>query len=339
MLDLTGCKSLTLLPDFPSHCGIRRLSLRWCSRIQELPDSIGNLERLETFDLAGTSVSSLPGAFGNIKKLENLDISFCMSLSSLPTSFAGLSHLKSLHMFRCGIVKLNQGFGELRSLVNLDMAECSQFTELSPDFGKLVSLEELILKNCKEFSMLPQGFENLKNLLKLDLEGCALVQLPDAFGGLGSLTRLNSAYSRIQAVPLSVSYLDKTEQLRLDHCFLLTKVSGLPGALKSIPGQLRVLDVGECFQLEVLRDLGELHHLEKLILCNCINLKEIHGVDRLSSLTSLNLSGCCKLSNSNVPGLSECKSLQRLYLSGSKVHISPNDLEVCRFFSWRIDSP
>ncbi|EFJ08302.1 hypothetical protein SELMODRAFT_429055 [Selaginella moellendorffii] len=111
----------------------------------------------------------------------------------------------------------------LTTIKHVELSKISDLTELSPDFGKLVSLEELILKNCKEFSMLPQGFENLKNLLKLDLEGCALVQLPHAFGGLGSLKRLNIAYSRIQAVPLSISYLDKTEQLRLDHCFLLTK--------------------------------------------------------------------------------------------------------------------
>ena len=79
------------------------------NRLKSLPDSIGNLIKLEKLNLSGNRLTSLPDSIGNLTNLKRLDLSR-NKLRSLPDSIGNLTSLESL----------NLEINKLRSLPNLE---------------------------------------------------------------------------------------------------------------------------------------------------------------------------------------------------------------------------
>ncbi|MDJ0516045.1 MAG: COR domain-containing protein, partial [Trichodesmium sp. MO_231.B1] len=67
------------------------------NQLKNLPESIGNLTKLEHLDLTGNQLKNLPESIGNLTKLEHLDLSF-NELTSLPKSITKLTNLTGLYL-------------------------------------------------------------------------------------------------------------------------------------------------------------------------------------------------------------------------------------------------
>lgn len=87
------------------------------SRLNKLPDWIGELTELWIIDIRGNAVSVIPDSLCNLTKLYKLDISYNKAISELPKNIGNLSSLKELNISNTGITSLPE------SIYALDLNE------------------------------------------------------------------------------------------------------------------------------------------------------------------------------------------------------------------------
>ncbi|KAI9071234.1 hypothetical protein K1719_046797 [Acacia pycnantha] len=69
---------------YPSVSHLRKLTLGGCEQLNELPESIGSLFSLQSLDLRGSNIESLPASIKHLLNLEHINLSNCRRLCSLP---------------------------------------------------------------------------------------------------------------------------------------------------------------------------------------------------------------------------------------------------------------
>ena len=125
--------------------------------MRKLPDSIGNLTSLQSLNLSGTQISTIPG-IGNLTSLQSLDLSGTQ-VSELPDSIVNLTSLQSLDLSFTQVRKLPDSIGDLTSLQSLDLRS-TQLRELPERIGKLSKLRIIVLEELA-LSELPESLLNL----------------------------------------------------------------------------------------------------------------------------------------------------------------------------------
>ncbi|KAF3783282.1 SUPPRESSOR OF npr1-1 CONSTITUTIVE 1 protein [Nymphaea thermarum] len=163
-----------------------------CVHLASLPNSLGNLKSLRKLDLSWTAIEELPDSIASLEKLEVLTVAGCKGLKFLPAS----ASIGSMLLKWYGVSSTNDG-----SLVN-ESSERQRFS--FPEF--LSSLTELDASGCYELERIA-NVSNAKELQELNLTGCQkLVDVPGIeqlkqlrilkLGGCGSL--YNSFRERVQ---------------------------------------------------------------------------------------------------------------------------------------------
>ena len=169
-LDLRDCKNLSKFSNASCNfLSLKTLSLSGCSKIDELPENLGNIEGLEELDVSRTAIKNLPSSMIFLKNLRKLSLQQCEGLSSFP-----------LMPRRCldSMSMLEHTSMGLRSLTHLDLSYCN--LQAIPDvLGCLLSLTNLNLIG-NSFVALPESIVLLSNLTNLGLSGCTSLQsLPE----------------------------------------------------------------------------------------------------------------------------------------------------------------
>jgi Leucine-rich repeat (LRR) protein len=84
-LDLRDCKNLSSLSNAScSLSSLQYLNLNGCSKLDKLPENLGNLEGLEELSVCRTAIRGLPPSIVLLKNLYILDLSCCKDLQLLP---------------------------------------------------------------------------------------------------------------------------------------------------------------------------------------------------------------------------------------------------------------
>lgn len=169
------------------------------------------MECLDQIKLDGTGIEELPESIENIKKLEILSLRGCRRFKSLPQSIWKLEYLQKLIICDCPNLqgKFPEILGVMEELYEIQLGGTG-IEELPESFENVSWLVTLNLGGCLQIKFLPNSLCKLPNLRKFTLKECssfeALPRLP-----LG-LKKLNIQYCKslksIQQLPSSLTYFD-----------------------------------------------------------------------------------------------------------------------------------
>nr|AXU93542.1 RPP4/RPP5-like protein [Arabidopsis thaliana] len=306
-MNLSWSKNLKEIPDLSLAINLERLDLEGCESLVTLPSSIQNATKLIYLDMSDCKkLESFPTDL-NLESLKYLNLTRCPNLRNFPAIKMGCSDVdfpegrnefgvedcfwnKNLPsgldyldcLMRCmpcefrpeqltflnvsgyKLEKLWEGIQSLGSLEGMDLSESENLTEI-PDLSKATKLESLILNNCKSLVTLPSTIGNLHRLVRLKMKECTGLELLPTDVNLSSLETLDlSGCSSLRSFPLISTnivwlYLENT-------------------AIEEIPSTI-----------------GNLHRLVGLEMKKCTGLEVLPTDVNLSSLETLDLSGCSSL--------------------------------------------
>jgi hypothetical protein len=137
VLDLSGCSSLTVLPESSGQLGaLTRLDLIHCCSLTVLPESFGQLRALTQLNLYGcSSLTVLPESFGQLRELTELCLEGCSSLTVLPESFGQLWALTILNFRGCSLNSSTRAWAS--SLLNRNRIIIRTFPDRFPFSAQL----------------------------------------------------------------------------------------------------------------------------------------------------------------------------------------------------------
>jgi len=149
---------------------LRILSLANCSDLQELPDSVGNLEHLRSLDLSSTAIKKLTERICSLFHLQILKLNYCWKLEELPSDLHLLTNLCRLEFRGTAVRKVPPHLGKLKNLkVVMDSFNVGHGRE----FG-IQQLGELNLDGSLSIEEL-QNIENSLDALESDMKNKTLL--------------------------------------------------------------------------------------------------------------------------------------------------------------------
>jgi Leucine-rich repeat (LRR) protein len=250
------------------------LSARWDAKdsqqLTELPESLGQLTRLQTMDLSGNQLTELPESLGQLMQLQTLYLSR-NQLTVLPDWLGQLTELQELDLSRNQLAELPESLGQLTQLWALKLSN-NRLTVLPESLDQLTQLQTLLLAG-NQLKELPESLGHFKQLQLLDLSNNRLTELPESVGRLTQLRVLSLYVNRLTELPDELGKLTQLRALRLER----NRIERIPrwiGQLK----QLTRLYLG--YQgsergnplVDLPIELRDLTKLEILDVSNCPNL-------------------------------------------------------------------
>ncbi|XP_077316490.1 leucine-rich repeat-containing protein 47 [Lithobates pipiens] len=169
------------------------LQVSGCAELQEVPEEIGRLTRLQSLVLCGNRLRSLPGGVAELRGLKVLDVSG-NELEDLPEALSRLSDLSSLNVTGNRLEELPRGLAQCTRLSSLHLsgnrlktlplgvlssqlpllaeifASDNQIRELSPDIALLTGLKTLDLSN-NELTEIPFQLADCTKLKEINFKG------------------------------------------------------------------------------------------------------------------------------------------------------------------------
>ncbi|XP_050254549.1 TMV resistance protein N-like isoform X1 [Quercus robur] len=200
-LDLCDCKNLVHLRDTIFNLKLLRVVyIEGCSKLDGLPENLGNAESLMSLNLSETAIRKVPSSIGLLKHLRSLIFRGCKGLSSnkswyellpfcsMPTgphpidllfsslSLSPASSLFWLDLRDCNLKAIPNDIGSLFSLTWLFLSG-NDFVCLPESIIRLSKLKSMYLNNSTSLRSLPKLPLNIESV---EAEGCiSLEMLPD----------------------------------------------------------------------------------------------------------------------------------------------------------------
>lgn len=213
-----------------------------------LPTNIGNLKKLETFEITTFKLKALPESFGDLAALKTFRVEYS-AISSIPESFGNLSNLETLYLLGT-YTKIPNSFGRLGKLKTLTLG--TKIEILPESFGDLSSLS-YFSADSSELKTLPSSIGRLKNLKEISLMFSKLESLPAEFGALDALEKLNLSTTQLTTFPKAVIPLKAITNILLNNT-----------STGDIPEDISKMKTGVIFNMANIPNLT-LDHLKYII--------------------------------------------------------------------------
>ena len=341
-LDVSG--TFTKIPELSTKLTYLKITSNECS---EVPEQLGELQSLESLELALPSISSFPDLSKTALKslllkcfdenvqngtkltkipnvpstLEQLIVWRYESLTALPENLAICSNLKKIELMSCDAL---QDFSALSNLndgqIELSISNQQNATILagsSGNDGMVDSLNSLTIQNCPGiiFSDDVKGFRYLS---KLTITDSGLTDVPEIFSDCPELLSLNLENNSFADIPEKITTLSGLQSLDISGNPIVSSDAELAG----LTG-LTSLDISNCQLVELPQKLNS---LTALITLNASSnyIKAVGSeIEGLSNVTTFDLSSNYLLEVSSY--FSSLKSLQTLSLQNNPYTTVPMD--------------
>ncbi|KAI8012445.1 TMV resistance protein N [Camellia lanceoleosa] len=253
ILDLSHSHCLSETPDFLEAPNLERLILENCSRLVDIHESVGHLQRLVLLNLKDCkNLRKLPRSIVMLKILETLDISGCSNIKELPTEIGSMNSLTKFNADGIAIIQLLSATKEVKpwySFIWPSLSKPRKSVEIScallPRFLVHLSLVDCNLSE----DAFPKDLSNLSSLQILNLSKNPIRSLPNCIRGLTGLQILElDKCKRLQSLIVE----QNVKVLLFSGCTLLEKV-----IFQSVPSTIELNNVhDECI---MWHKLGELY--------------------------------------------------------------------------------
>ncbi|KAF3954977.1 hypothetical protein CMV_019757 [Castanea mollissima] len=140
------------LPDLSSATpNIKKLDLRYCRRLVNVPDTVGYLDKLESWDLMNClELQTLPSCIV-MKSLKHLNLFGCVRFKRFPHIPQEMENLKFLSLGHTAIRELPPSIGNLTGLERLEIGSDFYSCHLPSSIYKLQQLRKLLLYGNVKF--------------------------------------------------------------------------------------------------------------------------------------------------------------------------------------------
>src|SRR3989339_57430 len=241
--------------------------------IQKLPSFIASLTELQTLNLNGNQLTSLPNEIVNLANLRNLYLNNT-HLYPLDTSaayygdtavFRAFSREGKIsnfvvrpdnYMTNC-LKTLPDSMGKLTNLIALHLNN-TMLSNLPSTLGNISGLQELLL-NANSFSEFPAIIPGFTNLRKLCLGNNYIPAVPSTINNLAQLDSLDLKNNVLTSIPITIGDLDSLRYLYLNN----NQLSSLPDAIGNL-SKLQLLSLTQNVLIALPATIGGLTNLQYL---------------------------------------------------------------------------
>ncbi|KAH9288834.1 hypothetical protein KI387_032951 [Taxus chinensis] len=342
-LKLTDCLNLKCVSGICDLTNLVVLEISGCSELEKLP-CLFHLNCLESVKI------------NKCMKLKCLQLDGCKNLNStclefmenlIGVDFKTVTTVKTLMFNHCKNLKSVSGLCDLTNLVKLKIDGCSELEELSGlshlsclesiEIHRVEKLKSLQLDSCKNLNSV--FLESMENLIKVDFKMVTALKTVK-FNHCRNLNSVSGLCDLSNLVELSISGCSELEELtglthlsclksieifrgeklnslHLDSCtnlnsVLLESMENMTEVELKRVTELHSFQLRECKNLTSVSGLDDLSKLVELSISGCSELEELAGLKHMSCLKSVGICRCEKLSYLE---LDDCASLRTVYVS------------------------
>jgi hypothetical protein len=196
-------------------------------RLNEIPESLGQLKQLQILDLSSNDLTSLPESLGQLTQLQSLDLSR-NQLVELPNWLGTFAKLQSLDVSHNSLVKYPTSLGNLTQLSSLDIS--GNELAILPEWLQRLTLIQFLNIHLNQLTELPEWLINIKLLQSLNLSYNKLTTLPEWLGQFSQLQILSISNNHLSELPESIGKLAELKSIDL----VFNNLSDLPGSLGNL---------------------------------------------------------------------------------------------------------
>lgn len=132
-----------------------------------IPSSLDSLQNLESLMITKTpKLEYLPESIGNLEKLKVLKIFFA-PVKSLPQSIGTLKSLAHLMITEINVITLPYEIGNCRNLESISIEDCHKLEHLPESIAELTNLRKLIIRFCSSLKQLPINLPPITRLERI----------------------------------------------------------------------------------------------------------------------------------------------------------------------------
>jgi Leucine-rich repeat (LRR) protein len=324
--DALGVKDEDLKTMVKRVLRLKFLSLRGCSEISRLPNSLGDLRQLQTLDVRHTSIVALPKSISKLQKLQYVRAGTKVSASTPPALYRrlvefctgrglvgvkvprGIGKLTALHTL--GVVNVRASGGraiveELKKLTQLRKLGVSGINKRnSKNFFSAIScllhLESLLVQvdegsqSCLDDITLP--WENLQSLTLYGLKDKLPLRSPPPTKHLSKLNKLDLEIDTLQQD--AMDFLGKLPELCIVHLRVKQPEDGKLHFYSELEGleldtfkKVKILEVTCRSRLNVTFGSKAMKNLELLKIDCSIASYQLTSMDHLCELNEVLIKG------------------------------------------------
>ncbi|KAK2986965.1 LOW QUALITY PROTEIN: hypothetical protein RJ640_004926 [Escallonia rubra] len=263
-----------------------------CSR--RIGEVVGNFQLLRVLDLQDAPLDEFPEYVVSLTLLRYLSLRNATKIKEVPKSIKKLLCLETLDLRQTGVTKLPNEILYLHNLSHLlayryDVKNYVDFdSHLCTSIEKMKNLRTLDVCSTseEEYLNMEDRLHPPPNLQRLYVEGC-LHKIPAwVCPSLNHLSKIGLKWSKLEASPLDyLQDLPELVELELVDAYTGIELVFAVGSFK----ELKKLHVEKLDQLHtVVIQEGAVPDLQKMVLCNCVNLKMLPlGINNLSCVEEL----------------------------------------------------
>ncbi|XVF81800.1 hypothetical protein PTKIN_Ptkin15bG0185700 [Pterospermum kingtungense] len=222
-LRCSGCKNLVELPCMQDLRYLRWLDLSYCSKLKHFPEVPRFLSKL---NLCRTVIEEVPDSIGDLQQLRELSL-ICSSVTKISSNLSKLNSLAELNLHRCEITEFPKIPG---NLVKLCLSS-TQIEEVPSYIRCLDKLQHLDMSNTR-IQNLPSSIVQLDALKVIVLSDCPNIttfpnfpeKIEEIYMQRTSIERVFSSLARLKK--LKKLLVEGCQRLKLSEWISLMRIEG-----------------------------------------------------------------------------------------------------------------